>query len=377
MVQTPKPPRIEIQTGDGYALELRHHPGTSGARPVLLVHGASASSDTFRIGERQTFVDFLLRDGCDVWTLDWRAGMFCARGVYCASVAAGKPMPFTIDDSARFDVPAALAQMRRAGVEGKIALVAHCMGGAIVTQGLVMGVIPLDDVENVVITGLGLFYRAALDNLLKVEDRVLEQLLADGQALLHPRKRWDPGTVCVREPGDDPHPWDPLLEEPYKLWLDTPLPHACRIDFCHRISYMFGMPYRPDDIGTIHDSMLASLFGYIPVQMLLHCAQNMRRGHAGRFVESKGEPSLSADEGYLQHDAFRGRALTLITGDVNSLWHRDSIDTMDEWLRRGPRSERPRALHKHVFAGYGHQDLYWATGAPETVFPCIRDGLRL
>jgi cholesterol oxidase len=340
---------------------------------VLLVHGASAGSDTFRINERQTLVDYLLRERFDVWTLDWRASMRCARNVYCTSVAPNDDAKiFTIDAAALHDVPAAIAGMRARGVQGKIAIVGHCMGGAIVTQGIVQGVIPIEDVETVVLTALGLFYRAAIDNILKVEDQVLEQLLASKQYLLHPTKRWDLG-VCAHDPVDGP--WDPLLEVPYGFWLDTLLPHECTNHLCHRLSYMFGMPYRPDDMPTIHDHALGTQFGYIPLQLLLHCCQNLRRGHGGQYVADSGGLTLPRDERYLRREAFRGRAVTLITGDVNSLWHRDSIDTMDEWLRRGRRADRPRTLRKHVLADYAHQDLYWASKAPSDVFSLIRDGL--
>lgn len=369
-----KPPEpIKVTTADGCSLELRRHPGPRG-KAVLLVHGASAGSDTFRIGETQTLVDYLLRQGFDVWTLDWRASMNRTQDVYCAN----KSTVFTIDAAATHDVPAAIRRMREAphDVDGKIAIVGHCLGGGIVTQGIAQGVIAGADVENVVITALGLFYKAALDNILKAEDQVLEQLLADGQYLLHPTTRWNQ-SVCTRDPGKGD--WHRLLQEPYEVWLDTPLPHKhqSKNEFCHRISYMFGMPYVADKIPSIHDNHLPSQFGYIPVQFLLHCCQNLRRGYAAPYVPNGSGIALKRDERYLKRGAFRDRKLTLITGDVNSLWHRDSIDTMYEWLRRGRASEPPRALRKHVLTGYGHQDLHWGLEAPARVFPLIAEGLRL
>jgi Alpha/beta hydrolase family len=341
-----KPPEpIDVKTTDGCRLELRHHPRAGATRPVLLVHGASAGSDTFRIGEKQTVVDYLLEEGFDVWTLDWRASMRCSKDVYCA-VGKSNPTIFTIDAAAICDVPAAISQMRADKVVGKIGIIAHCMGGAIVAQGIAQGVIPATDVENVVITALGLFYKAALDDVLKVEDQVLEQLLAKRQFLLHPTKKWDL-SVCQQEPGNGK--WDPLLQVPYEIWCDTPLRHACNIEYCHRVSYM---------------------------QFLLHCAQNLRRGHCGPFVRGSGS-TLPPDYSYLNHAPFKDRALTLITGNLNSLWHRDSIDTMYEWLRRGRKRDQPRKVRKHVLDGFAHQDLFWGSDAPERVFPLIREGLQL
>jgi hypothetical protein len=340
---------------------------------VLLIHGASAGSDTFRIGERQTLVDYLLKADFDVWTLDWRASMKCAQNVYCALETQDSTI-FTIDAAATYDVPAAISRMRADNVVGKIGIIGHCMGGAIVAQGIAQGVILATDVQNVVITGLGLFYKAALDNVLKAEDQVLEEPLANGQYLLHPTKKWA-SSVCTQDPGNGN--WDRLLQEPYEIWFNTPLRHPCDIEYCHRISYMFGIPYLPDNIPSIHGEHLPSQFGYIPLQFLLHCSQNLRRGHCGPFVQDNGGGTLPHDNRYLNHAAFQDRALTLITGDLNSLWHRDSIDTMYEWLRRGRKRDQPQKLRKYVLNGFGHQDLYWGSDAPEHVFPLICEGLQL
>ena len=57
--------------------------------------------------------------------------------------------------------------------------------------------------------------------------------------------------------------------------------------------------------------------------------------------------------------------VTLITGDLNQLWHRNSIDYMHEWLRRGSSSEK---FQKHVIPGYGHQDLLWGQNATNDVY---------
>ena len=42
----------------------------------------------------------------------------------------------------------------------------------------------------------------------------------------------------------------------------------------------------------------------------------------------------------------------MITGELNRLWHRDSIDLMHEWLCRGGLNAKA-SISKRVFAGYG------------------------
>jgi hypothetical protein len=66
--------------------------------------------------------------------------------------------------------------------------------------------------------------------------------------------------------------------------------------------------------------------------------------------------------------------VTLITGAMNRLWHRDSIDCMYEWLVRG--DARPsEKIRKVILKRYGHQDLLWGEQSPRDVFPDILDGL--
>src|SRR5262245_63663742 len=107
--------------------------------------------------------------------------------------------------------------MRGQGVTGKIGVVGHCMGGAIVAQGIVQDVLPASDVENVVLTALGLFYRAAIDNVVKAEDGVLEDLLfKNHQDLLHLTQAWKQD-LCSR-PLDDDGSWECILQGRCAIW---------------------------------------------------------------------------------------------------------------------------------------------------------------
>ena len=78
----------------------------------------------------------------------------------------------------------------------------------------------------------------------------------------------------------------------------------------------------------------------------------------------------------------RLKELTLVTGHLNRLWHRQSVDRMYEWLIRDVKrcragdSTRPR-IEKVVLRGYAHQDLLWAPTAERDVFPTLAKGLGL
>jgi hypothetical protein len=154
---------------------------------------------------------------------------------------------------------------------------------------------------------------------------------------------------------------------------------------CNRLSFLYGTPYYHRNLipqiheGQIHEGktvkpLLPECFGAIPLDMFIHAARNVRRGEATVYERSRA----SAGKRIVTDDALRAFAdlqkVTLITGDLNQLWHRDSIDRMHEWLsRRLPRQQ----LVKHVLPGYGHQDLLWGEHAKEEVYKRVGEGLTL
>jgi hypothetical protein len=110
-------------------------------------------------------------------------------------------------------------------------------------------------------------------------------------------------------------------------------------------------------------------FGAIPLKMYAHGARNARRRWAATYPRSGKGRSL-VDQKYRKRFEWLER-LTLITGQKNQLWHRDSIDRMFAWLTRGTSRPGDR-YHRVILPEYGHQDLFWGINAREDVFEKIR-----
>ena len=156
---------------------------------------------------------------------------------------------------------------------------------------------------------------------------------------------------------------------------------------CNRLSFMYGMPYHHNNlVSDIHGSvskdgeptekaLLPDLFGAIPLHMFIHGAQNIRKGHA-TFYHRRGEDDRFLFLSTKAHDNFRRLTkVTLITGALNRLWHRNSVDLMYEWLCRGT-PEHLRKFKKHVVPDYAHQDLLWGEHSEKCIFPKIKAGLE-
>jgi pimeloyl-ACP methyl ester carboxylesterase len=346
-------------------------------RAVLLVHGASASSRTFLVPDGG-LVAYLLERGLDVWTLDWRASSLLSRRLRKAHSARSlQPDVFHLGSAAEGELALALDVIRASGAQ-QVGVLGHCVGAALVTTGILRDRIGAG-VDRVVLTTLGMFCRVGLENWFKGNERVLEGLAAedfpDGWPAISP---W-------AATGRAEFRWPRQLETMFTLWRAMPARHACDSELCHRVSFMFGMPFNPELVAAMHGASAGEAprsleqagpehgfwghFGEMPLGLYVQVSQSLRQGWLP-------DVDIRRAEGELQQK-FAAFDLTLITGHDNQLWHRESLDFMYDWLRRTPeRGDRPRVT-KHVARGFGHQDLFWCEDAlrREGIYARLLEGL--
>jgi pimeloyl-ACP methyl ester carboxylesterase len=351
--------------GKGPLFLRRHQSAGHTGKPVLLLHGASAASDTFLAPENASIYGYLLANGFDPWLLDWRASF---------KVTEAKPAQANANiDEAVADLPGAIAFVRdvrrREGTDRPISVVAHCMGSACFAMAIGARLVTPDSgIDKIVLSTVGLFFSVTWDGWMKVMDRVLERVRVQ-----------DPGCINIH-PGKPP--WPRAMEEVFRMWPKTwGPPEHWDEDFFRRLAFMYGQPFL---VSNLHPTMtpdaIRAQFGAIPFEFYRHAAQNALRGFA---IECDGEgkvPAHAPNEAipavlagkYLNLDAFSGLSILLLTGEQNPLWHRDSIDLMFDWLSRNPRCQ----VKKIVLDGYGHQDLWWGKNSAADVYPRVRDAIR-
>jgi len=384
---------LHLRTKDGVHVQLRryrdirppdapHVPAKSG-KAVLLLHGASANHRTFTTPCGAGLAEWLYQGGLDPWLLDWRGSSLV---VSTNHDLLDPGTQFNFSSAAEHDIPEALKRMEN-DVEFPIAAIGHCMGSGVLAQAIANGHVNRNpkkkDIDCVVLLTLGLFYETPLDSRLKSEERILE-------ILKHTKK---PPFLSV-DPGINPKTlqlkaaWPGRLDQLYSSWPGRPFhdehtgtgkldPERAAVrDMCNRLAFMYGMPYFHGNlVKQIHGTddvapVLQNQFGAIPAHMYIHAARNIRCGHATIYDRPPADRSLiSGDAAARFHDL----KVTLITGEMNRLWHRTSIDNMHAWLTRGPWARR--RIKKHILRGYGHQDLLWGKDAADDVFWIIEDGL--
>jgi pimeloyl-ACP methyl ester carboxylesterase len=369
-------------------------------KPVLLLHGASANHRTFITPKADGGIaTWLAMHNFDPWLLDWRGSGLVLDDTRNEGSLKKRSDDYNFNDAAEHDVGAAIKAIRVHHKTAKIAAIGFCMGGGVLAEAIALGCVTADDLDYVVLMTLGLFYEVPIDGRLKSEDRTLERL--ESRASKKPPFLYvDPRVASSKL--DLRAPWPEDLDDLYKEWpaglkshdegvgdnaapgvgasglaggskaLLDPVTHMC-----NRVSFMYGMPYQHGNlVDEIHETSppcLPELFGAIPLHMYIHGAKNIRAGRATFYKAGTRSDDLFVS------DAARERfkrltKVTLITGALNRLWHRDSIDRMYEWLRRGQLRDSDQIL-KHVIPGYGHQDLLWGKCSPKDVFPKILKAL--
>ena len=228
-----------------------------GRPPVLLLHGASARSDTFTIpgpdldGNSRCLADWLLAWGWEPWLLDWRGSREVVDRDWSNGALEEHRDCYDFDHAATVDVPRALEVIRSVReADGEradgIRAVGHCLGAGILAQGIASGSIKDGHgLSHVVLLTLGLFYQPALDGVLKSQDRVLERLLLGDSGVL----AIDPRRPGCEPPGPRPdEPWPGELEEIFRNWPGALHPHSGSApgsvpEMCDRVSFLYGAPY--------------------------------------------------------------------------------------------------------------------------------------
>jgi cholesterol oxidase len=346
-----------LTTADQLKLPLRRF-SPSGRRPqraVLMLHGASANSDTF-LTPNGGLVAHLLEGGTEVWLLDWRGSSRVVRQ-YGPEHA---PL-FTFERVAEHDLGAALEQIRRVSPCRQVAVLGHCVGAACVAMALARGWLARFGVEQCVLSTIGLFFSAPVEGFLKAEDGILERVMAE-----------DP--TCTGIDPSQSRDWPEQLRLAYEAWPACLLPtgDAPGDEVYRRATFMFGAPYQRALVADDVHARGADLLGRIHLGLFLQAGQCLRRGFAASFDAPEVGPGAEAARRlYLDPTWFERTRVTLVTGKSNQLWHRESVDKMYEWLRNETRAEH----RKHVLPHYGHQDLLWGRSATRDVYPLIVAGL--
>ncbi|MFC9996976.1 alpha/beta hydrolase [Nocardia sp. NPDC127526] len=334
---------ISFRTADGVELRLRRV-GPDGAPAVLLVHGHGVSSEMFALPEIRNVTDVLADAGYQSWLLDWRGSSRLPHNT------SGRP--YTFDDVALYDLPAAVAQIRKRIGDRPLFAVAHCIGALALSLGLTGGLLP--GLAGVVAQGVFLTPKVSTSARMRV--LVGSELM--GSRVTH-------------------------LESDFRrvgLWSKRTLLYAalsrkgdCPDPTCRMVHHGWGMGaelFEHDHLDARTHDRLAELFGAIPLSVLPHLRQ-MELAHAVLRWNVDDERYRALPENALDAADRIDCPVLLLSGSRNRAWL-DSNKLCHEVLSaRNPGLD----VRYTEIPSYGHLDTFIGRGAALDVFGYIVDFL--
>jgi cholesterol oxidase len=331
------PERHSVETDDGKRLRLtRYQGGTKG--PVLLSHGLGVSSLIFTIDTIHTnLLEALYAAGYDVWLLDYRASVDLP---YTEE-------PFTADDVADRDYPAAIARVLELTGKPDLQFVGHCYGAMTFAMGMLHG--SVKHVRSAVISQIAAhadvpFFTQRLLALARAPDL----MRAVGVKWLDAR--------AVRKRNLISRAIDGFLRFLYPMHPDD----RTRSITSLRIVALYGPLYRLDRLNQTTLDAMPEMVGKANIAAFRQLANIARKRTVQRM---DGEPLL--DEANLRNWAV---PTLFVHGALNGAFRPSgTVKTMQALAA----ANGPELYHRVEIPDTGHIDCIFGKAAAETVYPAI------
>ncbi len=302
--------------------------------PVMLVHGAGVRAELFRPPVERTLVDALVDEGWDVWLLNWRASIDL------------DPVPWTLDDAAAYDHPAAVRQVLEQTGATTMKAIVHCQGSTSFCMSAVAGLVPAVDV----IVSNAVSLHPVIPPFARFKIGVLRPAMQQLTPYLNPA--WGDG------------PTTPFSRVARRVVMASHW--ECDNPVCRMVSFTYGSG-RPalwshENLNEATHEWIRGEFAEVPMSFFAQMAACVK---AGQLV------SVSKRPGLLSRYADKAPATTarfaLFAGADNRCFLPESQQRTFDFLSH----HRPGRDSLHVLPGYGHLDVFFGKDAHRDVFPLI------
>jgi len=330
-----------LRSEDGFELGLSRVVRGDQKKPaVLLTHGLTASTDMFVLPETRNIVDVLLDSGFEPWLLDWRGS--------CRLPYNEAGPSYTLDEVALYDIPQAVAEVKKHIGDRKLFMIAHCIGALGLSMSMAAGLVP--DLDGVVAQGVFLTPKMGLGPRLRMSlASPLQPFIKEIPIDFRKVGLWSRYT--------------PLFALA-SIGADCPDP-TCQM--VHNSAWGSGASlFVHDNLHATTHGRLADLLGTCPTDILAHL-RKMELAHSS-LLWHELDPRFAKLSQNALDDAHRiDCPLLLLSGSENKLWLDSNRLCKTVLSRRHPGVE---ADYVEVPA-YGHFDTFIGRSAALDVFPYI------
>ncbi|MBC5786019.1 GMC family oxidoreductase N-terminal domain-containing protein [Ramlibacter sp. USB13] len=377
----PSPVVTELPLEDGHSpvpagVRLTRYP-RPGCPPVALIHGYSASGNTFtHEAIPEPLARHLWNGGRDVWVLDLRT-------------SAGMPTalkPWHFEDAAFADLPRAIRHIAAATGQ-RVSVFAHCIGAVMLSMALLVdpdelhlydngpGDAPTprryaaelrrlkDDVDRIVLSQKGPMLVYCDDNVLRAYFmRVLRKLVfPDDYQFEVAQQPTLAGGLMDRLLATLPYPPGEFAREnPVLPWKRAPW-----AGFRHRMDALYARDFTLANIEDRTLDAIADLFGPLNLDTVAQAIHFARRN---TITDSSGRPFVTSASVLRARWPMRGTVS--IHGRENGLVDVKTVDAMRSQMAFAGIPYRAIEI-----PGYGHQDCLIGRDAARDVFPHIAANL--
>lgn len=339
----PPAERHIVPTGDGVNIGLtRYRGGDRG--PLVLAPGFSVRASSFATPTvDENLTESLVAKGYDVWLFDYRASNDAGNDTE-------RPPEFTIDDIARYDWPAAVAEIRKVTGADSVQALAHCVGSMSLLMGIGAGYV--SGVRSLISSQLTLHPVTDWLNYLKADIGVagaLSQIsLLDGHL------------DFVSQGTETDYEIDAVAYQ-----IPVPDGQACKNPTCRRVFGVFGPSWDHRQLGHDTHNALGSMFSRVSLKPFDQLGAIM---HQGLAVDADGASI------YTSSTAAKRLSLPIsfLSGATNQIFYPESGQRTRVWLSE----HNGDALYQQrVVPNYGHMDLFIGHNAHRDVTPVILEQL--
>jgi cholesterol oxidase len=319
--------RIDFNALDGTPLCLhRTSGGTRG--PVVLSPGTAMTGLSFCIDTVPcNFVEYLVQEGFDVWLLDWRT----------SPLLEAHNRPYSLDDVARFDWPAALREVRARTGAPQVSVLSHCLSSPTFLLALVRGHVDPATIRAFVASQVALHLRFTPPGKAKVKLH-LDMFLPRRQ-MVHQRPRDARFTM-----GD-------LAASLLSRIL--PRSFSCDNPACYRHVATFGELILHRRVDRHTHALMGDLVPECLTAFLKDVAVAARR-------------DTILDEEDLRNIGRLKLPIHFISGSENRMFVPESTAASHELLSN---LNGPALYRRSVYEGFGHLDCYLGEGAQAEIWP--------
>jgi cholesterol oxidase len=277
----------------------------------------------------QNFVEFLVAEGFDVWLFDWRT----------SPLLDGHERPYTFDDVARYDWPAAVAEVQLQTGKTRVSVLAHCLSSPAFFLSLLRGYTAPSSIRAFVASQVGLHLEFTRIGTAKLKMR-LDRLLPAGN-MIHQKPSQTVGQVSD------------LAVSALSCLLPTTF--SCNNRACQRHVATFGELILHSRIDPVTHAIIGDLVPECVAGFVKDVAVWGRRD------------SILTDHDSIHLDRL-SLPIHLISGEENRMFIPRSTERTYQLLCDANGS----AYYKRtVFPGFGHLDCYFGKGASTIIWPSI------